>query len=127
MPTDPRRTTGQLGEDIAAHHLQRSGYRILERNFRTRFGELDLVVIDSNCLVFCEVKTRLVDTGRGPAGPLDAVGPQKRRRLRRMAAQWLGSRDSDRPRAPRLRYDVIGVTVDGHGSVVALEHVQEAF
>jgi putative endonuclease len=127
MSTDSRQTTGRLGEDIAAAHLERSGYRVVERNFRTRSGELDLVALSAECLVFCEVKTRVLGTRAGPAGPLDAVGPQKRRRLRRMAAQWLGSRPPGGPRAPGLRYDVIGVTIDSSGSLVGLEHVQAAF
>ena len=127
MSTDPRRATGRLGEDLAVAHLERSGYRVVERNFRTRAGELDLVALGPECLVFCEVKTRVLGTRNGPAGPLDAVGPAKRRRLRRMAAQWLGSRSAEGPRAPGLRYDVIGVTVDRSGSLVELDHVQAAF
>ena len=49
---DSRRTLGQLGERIASQHLARAGYTILATNFRTRFGELDLVAVDSRCLVF---------------------------------------------------------------------------
>jgi putative endonuclease len=125
MPTDPRRATGRLGEELAARHLAGLGYRILERNFRTRYGELDLVAADARCLVFCEVKTRVAGRRGGPAGPLDAVGPDKRRRLRRMAAQWLANRGGQR--AAGLRYDVIGVTVDDRGALVALDHVEAAF
>jgi putative endonuclease len=127
MAFDQRPATGRLGEAIAADHLMRSGYRILERNFRTRWGELDLVAASPECLVFCEVKTRVAGRRGGPAGPLDAVGPDKRRRLRRMAAQWLASAGPPRAWAPGLRYDVIGVTLDATGSLVALEHLEEAF
>ena len=82
---DPRRTLGERGERIAADHLTRAGYTILATNYRTRFGELDLVAADARCLVFCEVKTRIAGTRRGPAGPLDAIGPRKRAQVRAMA------------------------------------------
>src|SRR5687767_11181888 len=100
MPVDPRRATGRLGEELAARHLTGSGYRVLERNFRTRYGELDIVAADAGHLVFCEVKTRVAGRRGGPAGPLDAVGAHKRRRLRRMAAQWLANRGSRADRPP---------------------------
>ena len=91
MQTDARRATGALGERIAERHLERAGYEIVERNYRSRYGELDLVAADARCLVFCEVKTR-VGTGRsGPAQALDAIGPRKRRRVRAMAMQWLNA------------------------------------
>ena len=71
---DPRRAVGNLGEQIAADHLARAGYVILARNFRTRFGELDLVAADERCIVFCEVKARIAGTRRGPSGP---AGPRR--------------------------------------------------
>src|SRR5947208_16538721 len=98
---DSRRTLGELGERIASQHLERAGYTILATNFRTRFGELDLVAADENCLVFCEVKTRIAGTRRGPAGPLDAIGPRKRAQVRAMARGGLASdASSSRPRRP---------------------------
>ena len=127
MSPDPRRATGLLGEQLAADHLELAGYRILERNFRTRFGELDIVAESDACLVFCEVKTRVGGSRRGPAGPLDAVGDRKRSQIRRMAGQWLRDRRDGRRWSPSLRYDVIGVTLDPRGALVALEHVEEAF
>ena len=106
----------------------RRGYRILARNFRTRFGELDLVAADERTLVFCEVKTRLSGTSRGPAGPLDAIGTRKRDRLRRMARQWLAETAAvDRPRPENLRFDAIGVILTPAGRLLALEHVEAAF
>src|SRR4051795_2043250 len=96
MATDQRRRHGELGEKIAEEHLEHRGYRIVARNFRTRYGELDLIAVDDRALVFCEVKTRVAGSRGGPDGPLDAIGPRKRLRLRRMAAQWL-------PGAPKPR------------------------
>src|ERR1051326_1900744 len=100
---DSRRALGDLGERLAAQHLTRAGYTILASNFRTRFGELDLVAVNSRCLIFCEVKTRIAGTRRGPAGPLDATGPKKRLQVRAMAREWLASAEAaDRPRPPEL-------------------------
>jgi putative endonuclease len=128
MSSDPRRTRGAHGERLAEEHLVASGYRVVERNFRTRYGELDLVAASSRALVFCEVKTRLEGSARGPAGPLDAIGRDKRRRLRMMAAQWLASRaGEERPGPALLRFDAIGITLTAAGAVARLEHVEDAF
>lgn len=118
-----------LGEEIAARHLAEQGYEIVERNFRTRYGELDLVAADSRCIVFCEVKTRVGAGRSGPATGLDAIGHAKRRRLRAMAGQWLRSRPPGRGRVrrSRLRFDAIGITLSPSGDVLALEHVPDAF
>jgi putative endonuclease len=126
--TDPRRALGALGERLAADHLRRAGYRIVDRNFRTRYGELDIVAASDRCLVFCEVKTRV--RGRtGAPGPFDAIGHDKRRRLRSMAAQWLVERrpSIDQPAAPELRFDAIGVSISPSGRLLSLDHLEDAF
>lgn len=128
MATDYRRTSGQLGERIAEEHLSQRGYSILARNFRTRYGELDLIAADDRALVFCEVKTRVAGTRLGPDGPLDAIGRRKRERVRRMAAQWLTeSAAQERPHPPDLRFDAIGVMLAPNGRLLALEHLENAF
>jgi putative endonuclease len=109
---------------VAAEHLMRRGFRILERNYRTRWGELDLVAFDGRALVFCEVKARRARTAN--AMPLESVHPRKCRQVRRMAASWLSAR-SDHPRAAVVRFDAIGVTFDGAGRLVRLEHLEGAF
>jgi putative endonuclease len=123
MP-DQRHHLGRLGEELAAEHFERLGYRVLARNHRTRFGELDLVVADQSgsTLVFCEVKTRRAGSGT----PWDALGDGKRSKVRRMASAWLVEA-RDRPFAPELRFDAVGVTVDAHGHLVSLDHVESAF
>ncbi len=124
--TDPRRDLGALGERLAERYLSDLGCRIVERNFRTRYGELDIVAADDRCLVFCEVKTRLAAT-EGAALPLEGIGPRKRRRLRLMAAQWLASRSPPRrPLRRELRFDAIGVIVSPSGEILALEHLEDA-
>ena len=119
---DPRRQLGRLGEDLAAQHLERLGYRIVVRNHRTRHGELDIVAADGATLVFAEVKTRRA----GPGAPFDALHDRKREQVRRMAAEYLAC-VTDRPRGRELRFDAIGVTIDAHGGLVALEHLEAAF
>lgn len=120
---------GELGEQAAARHLVARGYRILERNFRTRRGELDLIAADPRCIVFCEVKTRIADGRSGPLRGIDAIGPAKRRRVRALAGEWLRERPvgAARPARPRLRFDAIDVTLSADGALVALEHVPDAF
>jgi putative endonuclease len=123
---DRRRDLGALGERIAADHLAGRGYSVLARNFRTRYGELDLVAASERFLVFCEVKTRIE---RLPSfSPLAAVGRRKQRQVRLMAKQWFragGSRDRRHPR--QIRFDAIAVSVDVSGRLVELEHVEGAF
>jgi putative endonuclease len=120
---DRRRQIGAAGEDAAARHLAALGYRIVDRNFRTRYGELDIVAAGEGCLVFCEVKSRLGHDAVARA--LQAVGPDKRRRLRRMAAEWFRNRSG--PGMKETRFDAIGVAMAGDGTVLALEHVKDAF
>ncbi len=124
MATDPRNGLGALGERLAAEHLTRRGFRILERNYRTRWGELDIVAFDGRTLAFCEVKTRrLTHAGRTP---FESIHPRKRLRVRRMASAWLADR-RDHPGAERLRFDAVAVVVDAADRLVALEHLEGAF
>ena len=125
---DPRRRLGEVGEEEAVRHLARVGHDILDRNFRTRYGELDVISSTGTCLVFCEVKTRTAGGRRGPATALEAVGPAKRRRLRLMAREWFrlgGGTHGDLPHA--VRFDAIGVVIDPRGRLVSLDHVEDAF
>jgi putative endonuclease len=126
-PTDTRRRLGAVGERLATEHLARAGYELVEANFRCRQGELDLVVANAHALVFCEVKTRVAGSRGGPASPLDAIGPAKRRRLRLLAREWLHAHPDRRPRTPALRFDAIGVTLSPRGELLALDHVEDAF
>jgi putative endonuclease len=122
---DPRPGLGAAGERIAAEHLERRGFEIVERNYRTRWGELDLIAFDGRVLVFCEVKTRRAGGSRG--GPLEAVRPSKQARVRKMTSSWLRDRGRQRPFAPVVRCDAIGVTVDADGKLLSLEHLEGAF
>jgi putative endonuclease len=121
MSDDPRHTLGRRGEELAAEHLERLGYRVIARNYRTRFGELDLVATDDDVLVFCEVKTR-----RAGGDPWENLGEVKRRQVRSMGRAWL-SETRDRPRTSELRFDAIGIVIDRDGALVRLEHLEGAF
>jgi len=123
MSNDLRHRLGQAGEHFAAEHLERRGFAILARNYRTRWGEIDIVAADSDAIVFCEVRTRRV----GSSGPFDGLREAQCRRLRRMAAAWLQEEAGRRPRVPELRFDAIGITVDTRDEFVALEHLEGAF
>jgi putative endonuclease len=119
---------GARGEELAARHLVSQGYEIVERNFRTRFGELDLIAAGQGCLVFCEVKTRLARDRSSQLGPLASVGPRKQRQVRQMAREWLAAgRSGLAGGLPELRFDAIGVTLDRGGELVGLEHLDGAF
>jgi putative endonuclease len=143
---DARRHLGQAGELLAAEHLERQGFTVLDRNYRTRWGELDIVAFDGTTLTFCEVKTRTAPFTRGdraapPAGspgpaptlatpaagaPLEAIHGRKRGQVRKMAGRWLIER-TRRPYADTIRFDAIGVTVDPSGRLMKLEHLEGAF
>jgi putative endonuclease len=120
--TAARQSVGRRGEQLAAEHLERLGYRIVVRNHRTRYGEIDLVACSGDRLVFVEVKTRQA----GPGAPLDKLDWRKRGQVRRMAAAWLAEADG-RPYREEIRFDAIGVVLDAAGRLVSLEHLEGAF
>lgn len=129
--TDRRRRLGEIGERLARRHLVARGYRVLDRNFRTRHGEIDVVAAGSDCLVFCEVKTRVTHGSPGPFGPLASVGRRKQRQVRRMAAQWLAERSGQgggiQGGGGAIRFDAIGITLSPSGTLLWLDHVENAF
>jgi putative endonuclease len=108
---------GADGEQAAADYLTGRGYRILDRNWRCAGGELDIVAVERHVFVVCEVKTR---SGTGYGTPLEAVGRDKQRRLRRLAVAWLSAHGV---RFEQVRIDVVGLTRTGAGSFT-IEHVR---
>ncbi len=102
---------GAAGEDLAAAWYEARGYRVVDRNWRCREGELDLILRSGATLVFCEVKTR---SSLAFGSPLEAVTHRKRQRIRRLAAAWLHQADTG---AAELRFDVAAV-LDGQVEVV---------
>lgn len=117
-PLNTRRT-GDRGEEIALKYLTGQGYELVERNYRTRYGEIDLVLRQKNTLVFVEVKLR---TGTGYGDPLESVTPRKQDQVRAVAEQYL---DEVEPQFTDLRFDVVGIIVGNGKSTVS--HVENAF
>jgi putative endonuclease len=118
LSDDPRRALGRAGEERAAEHLARAGYRILARNVRAGGVELDLVAARGELVVFAEVKTR---RRAGPGGH-EAVDFRKRARLVRGAAAWLAGQPR---RYARVRFDVLAC--EPAGDVWRVRHWPGAF
>ena len=119
MTTWTRADIGALGEQLAVDHLSSLGLRVLARNWRCRYGELDVIAVDdtSRIVVFVEVKTRTSDRFGGVA---QAVTPDKVRRLRRLAGLWLAAQDGS---WSAIRIDVVGVRI-GQRRTPEITHVQ---
>ena len=109
------RSRGRWGEDLATKLYRRQGYEILDRNWRSKTGELDLVVRLGATIVFSEVKARRNDDF-GPASA--AVGPAKQRRIRQLAVEWLRAQGIG---AESIRFDVVAITG------VEIELIEDAF
>ena len=110
---------GRYGEELAAAHLEATGCQILARNWRCRLGEIDLVALDRQCLVVCEVKTRQSLTA---GDPLEAVTAVKGVRLRRLAGAWLSTQQRF---YQDVRIDVVGIVrpLSGPARMVHLKGV----
>jgi putative endonuclease len=109
--TSRRLALGAAGEALAASWYEQHGYEVLERNWRCREGELDLVVRRGRTIVFCEVKTR---SSTAFGAPAEAVTRDKRQRIRVLAAKWL---EAGSIRPAQIRFDVVGV-LDGDVEVI---------
>ncbi len=119
-PADPRKSLGNWGERLAETHLARKGFRILERGFRVRSGEIDLIGEERGELVFVEVRTR---SSARFGDPLETIRDAKRRRILRAASCYLQSRAAwNRP----CRFDLVAVR-KGPSGIVEVEHVRDAF
>jgi putative endonuclease len=112
--------TGRRGEELAAAWYRDHGYDIVDRNWRTTFGEIDLVARRRSLVVVSEVKTRRSEAFGSPA---HAVGWTKQQRLRRLAAAWLTARRP--PGRCELRFDVVAVIAAGDR--VEIEVYEDAF
>ncbi len=109
---------GKLGEDIAASYLQKQGYHILIRNYRIRYGEIDIVCTKDNVLIFVEVKTRI---GNQYGSPEESVTPRKLQDIKNTSEMYTLSR-SDLPEAHRI--DVIAIELDSEGRLLRIEQIR---
>ena len=110
---------GAWGEQFAAEYLKAQGMQILMQNYRTPYGELDLIAREGDCLVLAEVKTR---SSRAYGSPLEAVTPVKQQYLRRAASLYL----KEHPFSGEVRFDVIAILKEP-GRRAEVEHIQGAF
>jgi len=124
--TIARQRTGQRAEELVARRLAAAGWEIVERNARTRHGELDIVARDGRALVFVEVKAGREGASFGPERPILAVDARKQRRVRRLATAWMAER-RDAPPYAEIRFDAVGVTFDRANRAVDVEHIRGAF
>ena len=114
-----RHDRGRSGEDLAWDHLRRAGYELIERNARSRLGEIDLVVERQGTVVFVEVRSR---TSARFGTPFESVDARKQRRLGRLAVAYLGRR---RLQDRRARFDVIAV--EWQDGAPKIDHLENAF
>jgi putative endonuclease len=112
-------SVGKYGEDRAAEFLLRLGYEILERNWRGKTGEIDIVARDRNCLVFAEVKTR---TRTGFGHPFEAITAKKIQTMRSLVSQWCQSRNLT---SNEVRLDALSVLIIS--GRVTIEHLKQVF
>ncbi len=112
---------GNLGEEIAAKSLEEKGYSILERNFRCRFGEVDIIARDEDTVVFVEVKTR---RGRKYGEAEEAVDYRKQKKLRQLAEYYLMKHHHV---SPKCRFDVCSVYLDQNNQIEEVKILQNCF
>jgi putative endonuclease len=124
--TAQRQRIGRAAEDLVAANLAAAHWEIVERNARTRYGELDIVALDGNALVFVEVKAGRENAVFGPERPVLAVDPRKQQRIRRLATAWMAE-NRNALRYGEIRFDAVGVTFNRGGQVTDLEHIIGAF
>ncbi len=118
MGKAPHLSLGKRGEDLAAKFLAKEGYRIIERNFRCPYGEIDLIARDGKTVVFVEIKTR---TSARLSPPYLAVNKSKRQKIKKTAQFYLNLKKAG---PVECRFDIVSVVPDGDPAV---EVMQRAF
>ena len=124
--TIARQKTGARAEELVARRLAAAGWEIVERNARSRYGELDIVARDGHTLVFLEVKAGREDAAFGPERPILAIDRRKQLQVRRLASAWMAAH-RDLPPYAEIRFDAVGVTFDHADRAIDVEHIEGAF
>ncbi|MEW6424696.1 MAG: YraN family protein [Bacillota bacterium] len=117
-----RQDLGRLGEDLAASYLKEKGYRLLARNYRCRLGEIDIIALDENVLVFIEVRCRSSDRF---GLPQESVQWPKQTKVRKIALHYL--KTAGPKFAAPVRFDVLALLFDRDHRLRRLEHIENAF
>lgn len=113
-----RKLFGSIGENIAEEHLVKNGYKILQKNFRTKFGEIDIIAKDSNTIVFVEVKTREDEKF---ASPFTAVDKNKQKHIIKASLFYLKNKKLFEK--VKCRFDVVSIIAN----VNKVELIKDAF
>ena len=116
-----RISIGKQGEQLAQEYIRQQGYTLLEKNFRCKVGELDLIAKDRHMVVFLEVRTK-TSTAYGPA--YNSVTPHKQRQVKRVALFYIAQHNLVNT---QFRFDVIGITLNPQSGEHRLDHIQNAF
>lgn len=116
-----RKATGYYGEALACRALEKRGYRLAEKNYTVRGGEIDLIMTRGRELIFVEVKTRRNDAY---GSPLESITPQKQRRLLHAAQVYLCGKETDRF---DLRFFAVAVYLDGEDNLLKTEILEDIF
>ena len=114
-----RKELGNKGEDIAARYLEEQGYKILKRNFRSRYGEIDIICSLAQSIIFVEVKTR---TSTSFGFPEEAITKTKREHIRKVALEYLAAQSQP---FNKIRFDVIGIRIEKNEPHI--NHLEAAF
>ncbi len=109
---------GKEGEDIAVEYFRKNGFRIIEKNYRTVFGEIDIIAKDKDIIVFIEVKTRADKTF---GYPFEAVNQKKREKIRKVALSFMKKYKKEFP----ARFDVLSIYTENGKEQI--EHIKDAF
>ena len=119
--TPKPKSTGAIGEDVAFEYLQTKGYSLITRNFRCRYGEIDLIVSDTRFIVFVELKLR---DNASFAQATEFVSSHKQKKLHQTAEMWL----QENPTLLQPRFDVIGIYIpQSSKSKIEIDHIENAF
>lgn len=128
---DRRRAVGAKGEAAARELVTRRGWLIVDHNVRWREGELDLIALDGDTLVFGEVKTLVARSGSAGFSPFESIGRRKQAQIRALAKRWmvndLRRLNIQGPRFAAIRFDAFAVTLDERHDVLEIEHLEDAF
>lgn len=117
LMVDHRKKLGKSGEDFAAAYLESIGYRILERNFRCRIGEADIIAKKDEVVYFFEIKTRITGT------VLEGYSEIQRKRLREVAQNYLQRENIEN----QVSFNIIGITGDPEAGVPVVEMVEDNY
>lgn len=124
MAKAQNKNTGKVGEEVAAEFLGKKGYKILERNWGSKWGEIDLIGQDGEILVFVEVKTK---KGENWGRPEQMVNWHKLKQIRRMAEVYIVSRPTSPKASLGARIDVVAVVLNYDGSVGRVDHYEAVY